>query len=61
MRTELKELQEEMWKMKSKVVGVVTGALGAVTSRFQERRVQKSAVQGTANILQRNRKVSGLQ
>ncbi|KAF7655094.1 hypothetical protein LDENG_00060930, partial [Lucifuga dentata] len=59
----LKEELERMWKVKSKVVPVVTGALGAVIPKLgawlqeipgttSEVSVQKNAVLGTAKILQ---------
>ncbi|KAF7652030.1 hypothetical protein LDENG_00102420 [Lucifuga dentata] len=59
----LKEEQEQTWKGKSKVVPVVIGALGAVNPKLEEWlqeipgttsevSVQKSAVLGTAKILQ---------
>ncbi|KAF7643158.1 hypothetical protein LDENG_00244290 [Lucifuga dentata] len=59
----LKEELERTWKVKSKVVPVVIGALGAVTPKLgewlqeipgttSEVSVQKSAVLGTAKILQ---------
>lgn len=68
MRTEkLEEQLEEMWKVKSKVVLVLIGALGAVTVMLEvwlqqipgitsEIAVQKSVVLGTA----KTRKLSGL-
>ncbi|KAF7666152.1 hypothetical protein LDENG_00119050 [Lucifuga dentata] len=66
----LKEELECTWKVKSKVVPVVIGALGAVTPKLgewlqeipgttSEVSVQKSAVLGTAKILCRTLKLPG--
>ena len=60
-----------MWKAKASVVPVVVGALGAVTPKLgewlqqipgttTEASVQKSAVLGTAKILHRTLKLSGV-
>ena len=67
----LKEELERRWKVKAKVVPMVTGALVAVTPKLEEwleqipattseLSVQKSAVPGTAKILRRTLKLPGL-
>ncbi|KAF7659580.1 hypothetical protein LDENG_00296350 [Lucifuga dentata] len=67
----LKEELEQTWKVKSKVVPVVNGALGAVTPKLgewlqeipgttSEVSIQKSAVLRTAKILRRTLKLPGL-
>ena len=67
----LKEELEKAWKVKTSVVPVVIGALGAVTPKLEEWLqqipgktsdiwVQKSAVLGTAKILRRTLKLPGL-
>ena len=67
----LKEELERTWKVKTKVVPVVTGALGAVTPKLEEwlrqipgttseLSVQKSAVPGKAELLRRTLNLPGL-
>ncbi len=66
----LREELQRIWKVKSKVVPVVVGALGAVTPVLQKwlkeipgehayRNLQKSALIGTAKILRRTLNLKG--
>ena len=67
----LREELEKTWKVKTTVVPVVIGALGAVTPKLEQWlkqipgttsdiSVQKCAVLGTAKILRRTLKLPGL-
>ena len=67
----LREEMEKMWKVEAKVVPIVVGALGAVTTtlekwleqipgRTTEISIQKNAILGTSRILRRTLKLPGL-